>query len=173
MPIVRITATIANEYANRCPEHIPERIAEGWNSVTAEELKAILQDAEYNSDPKAFNVGPDDMPLPVFNAYKALVKQIKGQITEDQVKVGCTFAAKKPRTVNPFAPLLDDRQVLYVDHVDGIVQYDSPTVRRGAKYPKVSMDAFLRWAGEDVTSKMPKGEWRRATPCVRNTEAAA
>lgn len=42
---------------------------------------------------------------------------------------------------------------------DYMVQYDSPTVGRGRRYPTIPASKFLKWAGSDVTSKMPKGEW--------------
>lgn len=43
---------------------------------------------------------------------------------------------------------------------DHVVQYDSPSVKRGKKYPTMPMAKFLKWAAEDVTSKMPEnGDW--------------
>ena len=45
---------------------------------------------------------------------------------------------------------------------NGYVQYDSPTIHTGRKYPQVSIEKFLNWAKEDVTNKMPSGdEWRQ------------
>ena len=79
---IRISATIDNEYENRCPEGMPENIGEGLNDLTIEEARWVLSDAEYNCDPKAQTVGPYDMPLPVFNAYKALAKQARAAIAK-------------------------------------------------------------------------------------------
>lgn len=45
--------------------------------------------------------------------------------------------------------------------VDGL-QYDSPSVRQGRKYPKISIAKFLKWAEADITETMPKGKWRYA-----------
>lgn len=42
------------------------------------------------------------------------------------------------------------------------VQYDSPSVKDGKKYPTITMTKFLKWAGKDVTDQMPSGEWRKA-----------
>ena len=78
-----ISPTIANEYATRCPEDIPEEATMGGKLVVSEETaRLMLADAAYNSDTKAFKVGPDDMPLPIFNAYRALAKQIRGKLGE-------------------------------------------------------------------------------------------
>ena len=75
---VRISATIENEYANRLPEYLPlEKLDEGVVYLTEDEAKAVLADAAFNSDPKAQDVGPYGMPLPVFNAYRALAAQIR------------------------------------------------------------------------------------------------
>jgi hypothetical protein len=75
---VRISPTISNEYATRSPDHIPEEcFLTGKRSVTVESARAMLADAEFNSDPRAQTVGPYDMPLPVFNAYRALAKQLR------------------------------------------------------------------------------------------------
>ncbi|MGV6989623.1 hypothetical protein ACWA5Z_12170 [Testudinibacter sp. P80/BLE/0925] len=79
-------------------------------------------------------------------------------LTVDDLIVGHIYSAKR-KSVDPFG-LVNDRQILYIEKVLGTVQYDSPTVARGRHYPKVSIDKFLRWAKEDVTSQMPKGEWR-------------
>lgn len=45
---------------------------------------------------------------------------------------------------------------------DYVVQYDSPSVKHGKNYPKISLTKFLKWAGKEVTDLMPKGEWRKA-----------
>lgn len=39
---------------------------------------------------------------------------------------------------------------------DYTVQYDSPSLKNGKKYPFISAAKFLKWAAEDVTEKMPK-----------------
>ena len=78
---VRISPTIANEYASRCLEYIPEEVyLTGKRSVSVESAKAMLADAEFNSDKTAQDVGEYGMPLPVFNAYRALAKQLRSAI---------------------------------------------------------------------------------------------
>ncbi len=79
---LRISATIANEYANRCPEWLSEELDEGRRRVPLELAQQILLDAEYNSDRRAQDVGEYGMPLPIFNAYRALARQTRAAIAE-------------------------------------------------------------------------------------------
>lgn len=79
-----------------------------------------------------------------------------------ELVVGHTYEAKRPARIGVFDALVNDRQIRWIG--GGEVQYDSPTVKDGRKYPRVKLDAFLKWAGRDVTSEMPKGEWRRWNP---------
>jgi hypothetical protein len=80
---VRISATIDNDYANRCPEWMQDvEIVEGANDVTISVARVMLADAEYNSDKSAFDIGPHDMPLGTFNAYRALAKQLRAAIAK-------------------------------------------------------------------------------------------
>ena len=84
---LRISATIQNEYANRCPEHIPAvilgagRCHPGLYRVSLDEARAVLADAEHNSDGDAFSVGKFDMPVGTWRAYKALAKQVRAAIS--------------------------------------------------------------------------------------------
>lgn len=75
-----------------------------------------------------------------------------------EFKVGCVYRAKKPSTVGVFR-YLNDRQILWMDDVT--IQYDSPAVGFGRKFPKVSREKFEKWAGSEVTDQLPKGEWAR------------
>lgn len=78
---IRISQTIENEYANRLPEFLPlDKLSAGMVELTLDEACAVLNDAEFNSDRKAQDVGPYGMPLPVFNAYRALAKQVRAAI---------------------------------------------------------------------------------------------
>lgn len=80
---------------------------------------------------------------------------------DEDLKLNHVYAAKHPRRCGTvFRPVWNDRMIIYID--DTIVQYDSPTVRRGQHYPKVPRDKFLAWAGEDVTAQTPDGDWRPA-----------
>ena len=81
--IVRISPTIANEYATRNPEDIPEEAyCTGQRSVKVESARAMLADAEFNSDTTVFEVGEYGMPLGCFNAYRALAKQLRATLKE-------------------------------------------------------------------------------------------
>lgn len=83
------------------------------------------------------------------------------QLTAADIKPGRIYSAKRAAG-SGFPPLLNDRQVNWVDSMRTTVQYDSPTVAFGRSYPKVSMEAFLKWAKADVTDQMPAGKWRSA-----------
>lgn len=72
--------------------------------------------------------------------------------------VGHTYEAKRPKKIGVVDPLMDDRMIVWIGLAE--VQYDSPSVRFGRRLPKVSKEAFLRWAGRDVTNEMPRSEWR-------------
>lgn len=75
-----------------------------------------------------------------------------------ELVVGHTYEAKRPKAIGLVEPLIDDRMIVWMGLTE--VQYDSPSVRFGRRLPKVSKDAFLKWAGRDVTKEMPEGEWR-------------
>lgn len=78
---LRITATIDNEYANRLPDFLPlEKLKVGYCELTLDEARAVLADAEHNSDRECVDVGPYAMPLRVFNAYRALSKAARDAI---------------------------------------------------------------------------------------------
>ena len=44
---------------------------------------------------------------------------------------------------------------------DYIIQYDTPG-GFGKSYPRAYANDFLKWVAEDVTDKLPKGEWATA-----------
>lgn len=76
-----------------------------------------------------------------------------------EIKVGRTYRAKKPRPAGTFLEsFFNDRTVLWVGASE--IQYDGPSVANGRKYPRVSREAFEKWAGEDVTDKLPKGKYQ-------------
>ena len=80
---LRITSTIANEYDDRSPDYLPlDKLREGWVELTEAEVRAVLEDALFNSDTDAFNVGEYGMPLGTFNAYRALAKQCRKVLGE-------------------------------------------------------------------------------------------
>lgn len=88
---VRISAAIDNEYASRCPEFLPlDKLHEGWCVLTVGEAREVLADAQFNSDKTAVDVGPNGMSLGVFNAYRALAKQVAGALDGIPRDEGCS-----------------------------------------------------------------------------------
>ena len=79
--------------------------------------------------------------------------------TSIELIVGHVYEAKRPKSVGLFEPLMNDRQIKWIGFAE--VQYDSPTVGFGRSYPRISKEAFLKWAARDITKEMPPGEWRR------------
>lgn len=82
-------------------------------------------------------------------------------LTAGDLIVGHTYAAKRPVLQGLFPSLYNDRQIVWIGLTE--VQYDSPAVRPGRHLPLVTIEKFLTWAEEDITSKMPPGEWREGT----------
>lgn len=79
---VRISPTISNEYANRFVFEESIGFTIGKKSVPIDVAQEMLADAEFNSDLKAQDVGPYGMPLYIFNAYRALAKQLRNSIAK-------------------------------------------------------------------------------------------
>ena len=80
--------------------------------------------------------------------------------------VGQVWRAKKPKDVFGF---FDDRQITYVSGEGDMVQYDSPTVRMGRRFPTTTRDRFERWAGKLVA--LPEGDWAPYVRPERKTHA--
>lgn len=75
--------------------------------------------------------------------------------------VGRVYRAKRPaRTGSIIDPVWNDRMIIWIGEYD--VQYDSPAITLGRRYPRVSKEAFLKWAHSDITDQMPNNEWRSA-----------
>jgi hypothetical protein len=77
-------------------------------------------------------------------------------------QVGQVWRAKRPVAAGSMLrPLVNDRQILWIDSFGSQVQYDSPSVTNGRRYPKVSMEAFEKWAGREVKAELPEnGDWQ-------------
>jgi hypothetical protein len=79
--VIKITPAIAFEYDTRLPDYLPlDKLLPGNCTLTLEEAKDVLADAEFNSDITAQDVGPYGMPLGTFNAYRALARQIRRKL---------------------------------------------------------------------------------------------
>lgn len=79
-------------------------------------------------------------------------------LTENDLQVGRVYRAKRPIGVfvNFATRVPNDRVILWMG--DGKVQYDGPTVKVGQRQPKVTVEAFLKWAAYDCTQEMPEGD---------------
>lgn len=80
-------------------------------------------------------------------------------MSELELKRGSIYRAKRPlRVTDFFKDFVNDRQIMYVGA--DMVQYDSPSVPRGRHYPTVTKEAFLKWAGRELTAEETQGdEW--------------
>lgn len=87
---------------------------------------------------------------------------MQDELTAADIKIGHTYSAKSRKKVGLFPALVNDRQVKWIDRLGHHLQYDSPTVSDGRRFPVVKMEAFLKWARADVTNQMPPGKWRDA-----------
>lgn len=58
-----------------------------------------------------------------------------------------------------------DRQILYISPFEETIQYDSPKVGFGSRYPVISVEKFLKWAAKDITDDLPPAEWEEYKRC--------
>lgn len=79
---------------------------------------------------------------------------------ELELIAGHIYEAKRPAAIGIINPLINDRQIVWVGLLE--VQYDSPSVAMGRRFPRVTHEAFRKWAKRDITAEMPEGEWRTA-----------
>lgn len=78
------------------------------------------------------------------------------QVTAEDLVEGRVYRAKKPGVVR--GGYVNDRVIIRT--LGPQVQYDGPAVAIGRRYPIVSVEKFLEWAGKDVTDEMPEGRWK-------------
>lgn len=79
------------------------------------------------------------------------------EFTKNDLKINKVYRAKKPKKVGFFGRNYDDRMLIYMGLYD--VQYDSPTIKFGGKYKRVTIEKFLKWVDSDVTDTTPDGDW--------------
>lgn len=93
-----------------------------------------------------------------------MCKEKQIELTRQDLIVGHVYEGKRKQA--DFCRLINDRQIIWIGkefykgEFQEVIQYDSPTVRNGKHYPKVSIAQFLKWAKRDITAEMPKDEWR-------------
>lgn len=75
-----------------------------------------------------------------------------------EITKGHTYRAKLPRNTKGF---FNDRRVVLISHTlhYTYVTYESPACRTAASRQTVLLERFERWAGKDVTNKLPYGTW--------------
>ena len=73
------------------------------------------------------------------------------RLTAEDLRVGKTYRAKKPRKAGVFGDEYNDRTIIWRD--EHRIQYDGPAVPAGRHYPKVAVEAFLAWADREVEDK--------------------
>lgn len=76
------------------------------------------------------------------------MKTEQAELTRQDLIVGHVYEAKKKQT--NFCRKINDRQILWIgkefykDEYQEVIQYDSPTVKNGRHYPKISITEFLK-----------------------------
>ncbi|WP_232916447.1 hypothetical protein [Pseudomonas viridiflava] len=82
------------------------------------------------------------------------------ELTAASLAVGRTYRAKRPAMAGGgFSPFINDRTIVWMNNDASVVQYDGPSVANGRRYPKVTAEAFLKWASHDVTDQLPNKEY--------------
>ena len=66
-----------------------------------------------------------------------------------KIETGKYYRAKKP--VRCLDGGFNDRRILWVSRDGTQVQYDSPSVGNGRRYPTVPLEKFLKWVGKEIT----------------------
>lgn len=66
----------------------------------------------------------------------------------EDLKAGRVYRAKRPRVVHTLGgSYINDRQILSISPFEDTIQYDSPKVGFGSRYPVISVDKYmLAWS---------------------------
>lgn len=83
-------------------------------------------------------------------------------MSDKQLTVGKVYRAKKPRAAgSALNPLVNDRAIIWIGSCSDQIQYDSPSLLDGAKYPTVTKEQFMKWMGGEINeaNDLPDGEW--------------
>lgn len=90
----------------------------------------------------------------------------RGKIKIEDLKAGRVYRAKRPKVVHTLGgSYINDRQILSISPFEDTIQYDSPKVGFGSKYPVISVEKFLKWAAKDITDDLPPDEWEEYKRC--------
>ena len=83
------------------------------------------------------------------------------ELKPQDLAIGKTYRAKKPaRTGGILYTFVNDRQIMWVSADFAHVQYDSAALPNGRHYPRVTMEAFLKWASHEVQLER-QDEWMK------------
>lgn len=79
---IKIGAAVAGDLQSRMPDDLPlDKVTRpGVSALTTDEARALLADAEFNSDTKCVDVGPYAMPRATFNAYRRLRDSLRAAL---------------------------------------------------------------------------------------------
>ena len=62
----------------------------------------------------------------------------------EDLKVGRVYRAKRPRVVHTLGgSYINDRQILYISPFEETIQYDSPKVGFGSRYPVINEKIYV------------------------------
>lgn len=75
-------------------------------------------------------------------AVKRPAKAKPAELTAAQIRVGVTYRGKR---FMQGIGCNNDRTVIWISEDRKSLQYDSDTVKQGARYPRIDMSKFLRW----------------------------
>lgn len=93
-----------------------------------------------------------------------LEREKREKMKIEDLKVGRVYRAKRPRVVHTLGgSYINDRQILYISPFEETIQYDTPKVGFGSRYPVISVEKFLKWAAKDITDDLP-----HSTQATRN-----
>lgn len=95
-----------------------------------------------------------------------LEREKREKMKIEDLKVGRVYRAKRPRVVHTLGgSYINNRQILYISPFKETIQYDSPKVGFGSRYPEISTEKFLKWADKDITDSLPPNEWEKYKRC--------
>lgn len=76
------------------------------------------------------------------------------ELKPQDIAIGRTYRAKRPaRAGGILFTFVNDRQIMWVSPDLAYVQYDSAALPNGRHFPRVTMEAFLKWASHEVILK--------------------
>lgn len=76
----------------------------------------------------------------MWRVRERLEREKREKMKIEDLKVGRVYRAKRPRVVHTLGgSYINDRQILYISPFEETIQYDSPKVGFGSRYPVISV----------------------------------